>query len=146
MLKVRDQKGFTLIELLIVIAIIAILAAIAIPQFAEYRARGIESGMVTDAKNAATTMESLFADCQTYVGTTNTGNTTGPGTATFNIPAANCASGAASNQNVRISSGNVFAAPGALTATGYNVTVGNAGARAAHTNVRIDQTGTISWF
>jgi type IV pilus assembly protein PilA len=65
-MKIKNSKGFTLIELLIVVAIIAILAAIAIPQFSSYRIRGYNSAATADLRNARTAEEAFFSDWQVY--------------------------------------------------------------------------------
>ena len=57
-----NQKGFTLIELLIVVAIIGILAAIAIPQFASYRQKAYNAAAQSDLKTMKTELEGYFTD------------------------------------------------------------------------------------
>ncbi len=58
----HDEKGFTLIELMIVIAIIGILSAIAIPNFISYRNKSFCSAVETDVKSIAAGVADYFAD------------------------------------------------------------------------------------
>ena len=71
-LRRNNQKGFTLIELMIVIAIIGILAAIAIPNFLAYRTKGQNAAAQSAAKNFYQTTLAYFAD------TTSTGTSVAP--------------------------------------------------------------------
>jgi type IV pilus assembly protein PilA len=63
---VRNRRGFTLIELLIVVVIIGILAAIAIPKFAATKDKARIASVRTDLRNAETAEESYFSDYSTY--------------------------------------------------------------------------------
>jgi len=60
--KKRGQKGFTLVELMIVIAVIGLLAAIAIPQFERYRAKGYTASANWAGRNAYTAAQAFFTD------------------------------------------------------------------------------------
>ena len=62
----RNSKGFTLIELLIVVVIIGILAAIAIPKFANTKEKAYVAAMKSDLRNMVTAEESYFADQVSY--------------------------------------------------------------------------------
>lgn len=76
----RKEEGFTLIELLIVVAIIAILAAIAIPQFGAYRVRGYNAAATSDLRTIRTSEEAMMADFNDYGASSNV-STTAAGTA-----------------------------------------------------------------
>jgi type IV pilus assembly protein PilA len=115
----RKQAGFTLIELLIVIAIIAILAAIAIPQFLKYKQGAYLDSVRSDVKNAVTAVEAYNA-AHGELGTTAidcpAGSDVGP---------AQCDLWTADEKNLNVSKGNhiSISAPAACTngAIGYKV-------------------------
>ena len=65
MARVRSN-GFTLIELLIVVVIIGILAAIAIPRFAATKTKAFDGAAKSDLRNAMTAQEAYYADHNTY--------------------------------------------------------------------------------
>lgn len=65
----QSENGFTLIELMVVIAIIGILAAIAIPQFAAYRTRTYVAALKSDAHSLANAQEAYFVENRAYATT-----------------------------------------------------------------------------
>jgi prepilin-type N-terminal cleavage/methylation domain-containing protein len=80
-----NKKGFTLIELLIVVVIIGILAAIAIPKFANTKEKAYIAAMKSDLRNMATAEESYFADNQTYTTSLTAMNFTSSAAVTANV-------------------------------------------------------------
>ncbi|MBF0171023.1 MAG: prepilin-type N-terminal cleavage/methylation domain-containing protein [Nitrospinae bacterium] len=74
---IQKKEGFTLVELLIVVAIIGILAAIAIPQMSQYRARAFCSSIQSDLANWAKAQEANFISAAAY--TTSAADNDPPG-------------------------------------------------------------------
>ena len=64
----KNQKGFTLIELMVVVVIVGILSAIAIPQYSDYIRRSRVPDAVSGLSTRQTQMEQFFQDNRTYVG------------------------------------------------------------------------------
>jgi type IV pilus assembly protein PilA len=106
----RNRRGFTLIELLIVVVIIGILAAIAIPKFAATKDKAKLASVKTDLRNIMTAQEAYFSDNQKYAKAADlatakiinfsTGNAVGP------TDAADAAGYTVSVKNASISDGN----------------------------------------
>ena len=82
-----NRKGFTLIELLIVVVIIGILAAIAIPKFANTKEKAYIASMKSDLRNLVTAEEAYFADSLKYTPTIGAGGITFSQSSGNNAPA-----------------------------------------------------------
>jgi type IV pilus assembly protein PilA len=106
-----SNKGFTLIELLIVVVIIGILAAIAIPKFANTKGKAVLASMKTDLRNLVTAQEGFYFDNTDYAGSLTAG------------APVNATGGAGSIQFIP-SSGNTIAIA-YNSANGYSATVTN---------------------
>lgn len=104
-----SNKGFTLIELLIVVVIIGILAAIAIPKFANSKGKAILASMKTDLRNLATAQEGFYFDNNDYAGNVTTGAQVNGAAGSGSIP-------------FRASSGNVVTLT-YRSASGYSATI-----------------------
>ena len=84
-----NRKGFTLIELLIVVVIIGILAAIAIPKFANTKEKAVVASMKSDLRNLVTAQEGFFSDNQDYASKVGAAQVNGAGGTVAFGPSAN---------------------------------------------------------
>jgi prepilin-type N-terminal cleavage/methylation domain-containing protein len=112
-----NRKGFTLIELLIVVVIIGILAAIAIPKFANTKDKAKIASMKSDLRNLVSAQEGHFADYQTYAAASSNATPCAPAAGTICFA-----------ETV----GNTLAI-GAANAAGFSATITNASLATAKT-------------
>ena len=107
-IKKKNDKGFTLIELMIVIAIIGILAAIAIPNFLNYMCKSKQAEAKTNLGEIAVLEESYYGEHNTY--TNDTGDlgfeTKGNARYTYTIPTANANAFTAQATSTRVNGSN----------------------------------------
>lgn len=116
----RSNKGFTLIEVMVVVAIIAILSAIAIPQYADYVTRSKVTDAISGLSEMRVRMEQYFNDNRSYVGACTAG-TVAPLPAPTNNFTFACSNLAATTYTVT--------ATGAGTMNGFSYSVTEANVR-----------------
>jgi type IV pilus assembly protein PilA len=123
----QKQQGFTLIELMIVVAIIGILAAIAIPNFLAYQARAKQSEAKTNLGGIYTSQVGYFGEYNTYTDNFDTLGYQVAGTSgRYNFRVTAGAGGAPQNRGVALPAGCAHDASVAFTVTGFTAgAVGN---------------------
>jgi type IV pilus assembly protein PilA len=116
----EGQRGFSLIEILVVILIIGVLAAIALPAFLGQRGKGQDSSAKSAARNLVSAMETFYATNKTYVGAASDDDITKSGVYGSGDGEADIASSSATGYRVigRSASGNRFT----ITKAGSTVT------------------------
>ena len=110
----KNKKGFTLIELMIVVAIIGILAAIAIPDFLRFQAKARQSEAKTNLGAIFTTQVAYFGEQSTYAGGNNCFNLLAWGPEGENMYSYFC--GSTTIPNVRGTDSSTQAVAGVVTA------------------------------
>jgi type IV pilus assembly protein PilA len=116
----EGQRGFSLIEILVVILIIGVLAAIALPAFLGQRSKGQDSSAKSAARNLVSAIESFYATNKTYVGAASDDDVQKSGVFGTGNDEADIASSSATGFRIigRSSSGNRFT----ITKAGSTVT------------------------
>jgi type IV pilus assembly protein PilA len=109
----KQDGGFSLVELMVVMVIIGLLAAIAIPLFLHQRHKAVDASIQSDLRTVAVEMESYYADKQSYL------FTTGSTAASPSVLIAPAVPGPPAEAEIRVavSDGNVITAVGLSSAT-----------------------------
>ena len=85
----RDQRGFSLLEVLVVVVLVGVLSALAIPQYAGFRARGFDSKVAAAVRGVATGEEAYYAENRVYATDVETLRNVSTGGVAINISAGN---------------------------------------------------------
>lgn len=126
----KKAAGFTLIEIMIVVAIVAILAAIALPAYQDSITKGRRTDAASALQGLAQAMERYYTEKGTYVGAAGTG-----GVPTI-FPSKSPIDGSATYYNLTIS---------AATANTYTLSATATGAQAGDGNLTLSSTGARTW-